>query len=228
MIAIHRKSSILTIPTRATSAGFYAEWQGRRGPRARGPARERRPRHIAGPRPSRPEILRRSPLWRRRPPRAPPPSRWPTRATSSVGSPHNSATGARCCWAKSSTPKGRRLRPAPQGLWPHAVLARRRRQGGAGPRVLREYLMGEAMHALGIPTTRALGRHNHGRKRRAATARNRARCWPASPQAHLRVGTFQFFAARNDWDKVRQLANYAIARHDPDLVDAPTTHTWPS
>ena len=87
-----------------------------------------------------------------------------------------------------------------------------------GP-VLREYLMGEAMHALGIPTTRALGATTtgeniarEGMKQGAVLARVAA--------SHLRVGTFQFFAARHETDKVRQLANYAIARHDPDLVDA--------
>lgn len=86
-----------------------------------------------------------------------------------------------------------------------------------GP-VLREYLMGEAMHALGIPTTRALAAtttgeavHREGTKQGAVLARIAA--------SHLRVGTFQFFAARQDWDKVRQLANYAIKRHDPDLTD---------
>jgi len=86
-----------------------------------------------------------------------------------------------------------------------------------GP-VLCEYLMGEAMHALGIPTTRALAAtttgenvHREGPKKGAVLARIAA--------SHLRVGTFQFFAARNEWDKVRQLANYAIARHDPDLID---------
>jgi len=87
-----------------------------------------------------------------------------------------------------------------------------------GP-VLREYLMGEAMHALGIPTTRALAAvttgenvFREGPKKGAVLARIAA--------SHLRVGTFQFFAARNEWDKVRQLANYAIARHDPDLAEA--------
>ena len=85
-----------------------------------------------------------------------------------------------------------------------------------GP-VLREYLMGEAMHALGIPTTRALAAtttgenvHRDGPKKGAVLAR--------IASSHLRVGTFQFFAARNEWDKLRQLANYAIARHDPDLI----------
>jgi serine/tyrosine/threonine adenylyltransferase len=89
-----------------------------------------------------------------------------------------------------------------------------------GP-VLREYLMGEAMFALGIPTTRAL----------AATATGAAVPRDGGLQAgavlarvaasHLRVGTFQFFAARGEMDKLRQLTHYAIARHDPDLMGEP-------
>lgn len=85
-----------------------------------------------------------------------------------------------------------------------------------GP-VLREYLMGEAMHALGIPTTRALAAvatgeqvAREGMKPGAVLTRVAA--------SHLRVGTFQFFAARGEWDRVRRLADYAIARHDPDLA----------
>lgn len=87
-----------------------------------------------------------------------------------------------------------------------------------GP-VLREYLMGEAMHALGIPTTRALAA--------VATGEDVMREGPQPgavltrvAASHLRVGTFQFFAARGEHDKVRQLADYAIARHYPHLVDA--------
>jgi uncharacterized protein YdiU (UPF0061 family) len=39
--------------------------------------------------------------------------------------------------------------------------------------------------------------------------------------SHIRVGTFQYFAARGDVERVRQLAEYSIARHDPDLVGTP-------
>jgi len=87
-----------------------------------------------------------------------------------------------------------------------------------GP-VLREYIIGEAMHALGIPTTRALAAvttgetiYRDGPKPGAVLARVAA--------SHLRVGTFQFFAARGETDKVRQLADYAISRHYPDLTGA--------
>ena len=92
-------------------------------------------------------------------------------------------------------------------------------KAAVGP-MLREVLVGEGMHALGIPTTRALAV--------AATGEQvvRERILPGAVLArvassHLRVGTFQFFAARGEHDKLRQLADYAIARHDPDLAGAP-------
>jgi len=84
-----------------------------------------------------------------------------------------------------------------------------------GP-VLREYIIGEAMHALGIPTTRALAAATTGE----TIIRNGPKPGAVLTRvasSHLRVGTFQFFAARGETDKVRQLADYAIRRHDPDL-----------
>lgn len=91
-----------------------------------------------------------------------------------------------------------------------------------GP-VLREYLMGEAMHALNVPTTRALAAVTTGEdvvrdglQPGAVLARVAA--------SHLRVGTFQFFAARSEVEKVRQLADYAIARHYPHLAKSKTKY----
>ncbi|HMM51341.1 MAG TPA: YdiU family protein [Burkholderiaceae bacterium] len=88
-----------------------------------------------------------------------------------------------------------------------------------GP-MLREVLISEAMHALGIPTTRALAV--------AATGEQvfREQALPGAvltrvAASHIRVGTFQFFAARGEHDQVRRLAEYAIARHDPALAGAP-------
>ena len=85
--------------------------------------------------------------------------------------------------------------------------------------VLREYLIGEAMHALGVPTTRALAAVTTGEQVM------RERLEPGAVLArvaasHLRVGTFEFFAAREEPEKVRRLADYAIRRHFPELVDA--------
>jgi uncharacterized protein YdiU (UPF0061 family) len=88
-----------------------------------------------------------------------------------------------------------------------------------GP-MLREVIVGEAMHALGIPTTRALAVAGTGEPVR------RDRPLPGAvltrvAASHLRVGTFQYFAARGDLDTLRQLVDYAIARHDPALAGAP-------
>ncbi|MGZ0190398.1 MAG: protein adenylyltransferase SelO, partial [Alphaproteobacteria bacterium] len=87
-----------------------------------------------------------------------------------------------------------------------------------GP-VLREYLMGEAMHALGIPTTRALAAVTTGETVQRETQLPGAVLTRVSA-SHLRVGTFQYFAARDETEKVRQLADYAIQRHYPEVQDA--------
>ncbi len=88
-----------------------------------------------------------------------------------------------------------------------------------GP-VLREYLIGEAMHALGVPTTRALGAALTGEQvlREAGPLPGAVLTRVAS--SHLRVGTFQYFAAQQDHAKLRQLTHYAIARHYPDAATA--------
>ncbi len=92
-------------------------------------------------------------------------------------------------------------------------------KAAVGP-MLREVLIGEAMHALRIPTTRALAV--------AATGEpvHRERPLPGAvltrvAASHLRVGSFQFFAARGDLEALRRLLDYTIARHDPELIGAP-------
>ncbi len=82
-----------------------------------------------------------------------------------------------------------------------------------GP-VLREYLISEAMAALGVPTTRTLAAVTTGEPVRRETMLPGA-VLARVAASHIRVGTFQYFAARNDEDGVRVLADYAIARHDP-------------
>jgi len=87
-----------------------------------------------------------------------------------------------------------------------------------GP-VLREYVVSEAMAALGIPTTRALA---------AATTGERVIRDSLLPGAvltrvaasHIRVGTFQYFAARGDQEAIRLLAEHVIERHYPDAAAA--------
>ena len=85
-----------------------------------------------------------------------------------------------------------------------------------GP-VLREYVLGEAMAGLGIPTTRALAM--------VATGEPvfRERIEPGAvlirvAASHIRVGTFEYFARRGDGDAVRRLADYVIRRHYPDCA----------
>ena len=91
-----------------------------------------------------------------------------------------------------------------------------------GP-VLREYIVSEAMAALGIPTTRALA---------AVTTGDTV--WRESPlpgaifarvaSSHIRVGTFQFFAARGDVDGIRILADHVIGRHYPQCIGVPNRY----
>jgi len=89
--------------------------------------------------------------------------------------------------------------------------------------VLREYIISEAMAALGIPTTRSL----------AAVATGET-VWRETPlpgavltrvaASHIRIGTFQYFAARGDQEAIRILADYAIARHYPEAASAPNRY----
>jgi uncharacterized protein YdiU (UPF0061 family) len=87
-----------------------------------------------------------------------------------------------------------------------------------GP-VLREYIVSEAMFALGIPTTRSLAAVITGEHVMRETALPGAVLTRVAA-SHVRVGTFQFFAARGDTDGVRALADHVINRHYPDLVNA--------
>jgi uncharacterized protein YdiU (UPF0061 family) len=87
-----------------------------------------------------------------------------------------------------------------------------------GP-VLREYIISEAMHALGISTTRSLAVVTTGQTvRREMPLPGAVLTRVAS--SHIRVGTFQFFAARGDVEALLQLADYVIARHYPEAAGA--------
>ncbi|WP_170523403.1 protein adenylyltransferase SelO [Ruegeria arenilitoris] len=85
-----------------------------------------------------------------------------------------------------------------------------------GP-VLREYVVSEAMHALGIPTTRALAAVETGEVVLREGPMPGAVLTRVA-QSHLRVGTFQVFAARGQIADLRRLTDYAIARHYPDVT----------
>ncbi|MFK7868032.1 MAG: YdiU family protein [Roseobacter sp.] len=85
-----------------------------------------------------------------------------------------------------------------------------------GP-VLREYVVSEAMHAMGVPTTRALAAVLTGENVYRETMLPGAVLTRVAT-SHLRVGTFQIFAHRGQKSELRQLTDYAIARHYPDAV----------
>ena len=88
-----------------------------------------------------------------------------------------------------------------------------------GP-MLREYVISEAMSALGIPTTRSLAVVTTG-ERVHRTSALRGAILTRVAASHLRIGTFQYLAARQDESNLRVLADYAIDRHYPELIDAP-------
>jgi uncharacterized protein YdiU (UPF0061 family) len=91
-------------------------------------------------------------------------------------------------------------------------------RAGLGP-VLREYIISEAMWALGIPTTRSLAAVATGEQILRETTLPGA-VLARIAQSHIRVGTFQFFAARRDEEGLRLLADHVIERHYPEAREA--------
>ncbi len=84
-----------------------------------------------------------------------------------------------------------------------------------GP-VIREYIISEAMHHLKIPTTRALaavstGEHVFREQIEPGGILTRI------AKSHIRVGTFEYFASRQQWEDVKHLADYTIQRHFPEI-----------
>jgi serine/tyrosine/threonine adenylyltransferase len=86
-----------------------------------------------------------------------------------------------------------------------------------GP-VLREYIVSEAMAAMGVPTTRSLAATLTGADVHRETLLPGAVLTRVA-RSHLRVGTFQYFAARRDVEALRTLTDYALARHYPDRTE---------
>jgi uncharacterized protein YdiU (UPF0061 family) len=104
-----------------------------------------------------------------------------------------------------------------KGAGPTPFSRRGDGRAALGP-VLREYIVSEAMHALNIPATRALAAVATGE------AVQREQMMPGAvfvrvAASHVRIGTFQYFAARGDNDGVKTLADYVIDRHYPALKD---------
>lgn len=85
-----------------------------------------------------------------------------------------------------------------------------------GP-VLREYIVSEAMAAMGVPTTRALAAVSTGQPVYRESVVPGA-VFTRVAASHIRVGTFQYFAAKGDVEAIRILADFAIARHYPEAA----------
>jgi serine/tyrosine/threonine adenylyltransferase len=91
-----------------------------------------------------------------------------------------------------------------------------------GP-VLREYLVSEAMTAMGIPSTRSLAAVWTGERVRRGPSSLPGAILTRVASSHVRVGTFEYLAAQGDTETLRRLADYIIDRHYPDarMADAP-------
>lgn len=90
-------------------------------------------------------------------------------------------------------------------------------RAAVGP-ILREYIVSEAMNALGVPTTRALAAVTTGEEI-IRDGYVPGAVLTRVAQSHVRVGTFQYFAAREDVDGLKALADYVIARHYPEATE---------
>ena len=116
------------------------------------------------------------------------------------------------------TPAGHRFDIQLKGAGPTPYSRRGDGRAALGP-MLREYLISEAMHALGIPSTRSLAV--------AATGEPVFREQPLPgavltrvAASHIRVGTFEYFAALGDTDSLRLLADHTLRRHFPDRIES--------
>ena len=90
--------------------------------------------------------------------------------------------------------------------------------------MLREYIVSEAMAAFGVPTTRALAAVATGETVLRQEGPLPGGVFTRVAASHIRVGTFQYFLARNDFDGLRLLANHAIERHYPHAAAAPNRY----
>jgi uncharacterized protein YdiU (UPF0061 family) len=105
-----------------------------------------------------------------------------------------------------------------KGAGPTPFSRRGDGRSALGP-VLREYLVSEAMHALGIPTTRALAAVLSG-ELVLRQEPEKGGVFTRVASSHLRIGTAQYFAARQDIESLSALVDYANRRHFPDAKSA--------
>lgn len=104
-----------------------------------------------------------------------------------------------------------------KGAGPTPFSRRGDGRAALGP-VLREYIVSEAMNALGVPATRALAAVATGEAVYRETPQPGA-VFVRVASSHVRIGTFQYFASRQDVEGLRTLANYVIERHYPHLEE---------
>ena len=115
------------------------------------------------------------------------------------------------------TPSGRLVDVQLKGAGPTRFSRRGDGLAALGP-MLREYIISEAMSALGIPTTRSLAVVTTGESVYRTSALKGAILTRVAA-SHIRVGTFEYLAALQDVPNLQVLADYAIDRHYPDLAD---------
>lgn len=116
------------------------------------------------------------------------------------------------------TPRGRRFDIQLKGSGRTPFSRGGDGRAALGP-MLREYVISEAMHGLGIPTTRSLAVATTGEPVQRETALPGAVLTRVAA-SHIRVGTFEYLAARGDTEDLRLLARHTIQRHYPELAEA--------
>lgn len=116
------------------------------------------------------------------------------------------------------TPRGERFDIQLKGSGKTPYSRRGDGRAALGP-MLREYIISEAMHGLGIATTRSLAVVTTGETIIRQTEQPGAVLTRVAA-SHLRVGTFQYAATRGTGEELRALADYALQRHFPDLADS--------
>ena len=114
--------------------------------------------------------------------------------------------------------EGRRRDIQLKGSGPTAFSRNGDGMAALGP-VLREYIVSEAFAALGVPATRALAAVSTGEQVVRETLLPGA-VFTRVAASHIRVGTFQFFAAQGDEEAIKRLADHVIERHFPEARDA--------
>jgi uncharacterized protein YdiU (UPF0061 family) len=120
------------------------------------------------------------------------------------------------------TPQGARLDVQLKGSGRTPFSRRGDGRAALGP-MLREYIVSEAMHALGIPTTRSLAVASTGEEVYRDTALPGA-VLTRIAASHIRVGTFEYVSATGNLEALRALADHTLRRHYPELVESAEPH----